>query len=78
MAGLENHFNERAELPEKDAKNFTDYLVENAADHARHKRSKKIMKSLIPDDTPLRVSKTPYFISMHDELSKNMVEENPR
>lgn len=78
MAGLENHFNENAELPAEDAKKLTDYLVENAADHDDYKRSRRIMKSLNPDDTPLRVSKTPYFISKHGELSKNMVEDNPQ
>ncbi|MEJ2095303.1 MAG: cytochrome C, partial [Gammaproteobacteria bacterium] len=78
MAGLGNHFGESAELPAEDAKNLTDYLVKNAADHANYKRSKKIMKSLRSGDTPLRVSETPYFIKKHDGLSRKMVQDNPK
>jgi len=77
MAGLEDHFGENAELPAEDAKTLTDHLVKNAADHANYKRSKKIMKSLRPGDAPLRVSKTPYFIKEHNELSRKMVQDNP-
>lgn len=78
MAGLEDHFGENAELPLEDAKSLTDYLVKNAADHANYKRSKKIMKSLPPGDAPLRVSETPYFIKEHNELSRKMVQDNPK
>lgn len=78
MVGLENHFDESAELPPEDIKRLTDYLVKNAADHANYKRSKKIMKSLRPDEAPLRVSKTPYFINKHNELSRKMVQDNPK
>ena len=78
MAGLENHFDENAELSAEDAKVLTDYLVKNAADHANYKRSKKIMKSLRPDDAPLRAIETPYFIKKHNELSRKMVQDNPK
>jgi len=77
MAGLDDHFGENAELPAEDTRIFSDYLVKNAADHANYKRSIKIMKSLRPGDTPLRVSETPYFITKHDELSRKMVQDNP-
>ncbi len=77
MAGLEDHFGENAELPAKDAKTLTDYLVKNAADHANYKRSKKIMKTLSPGIAPLRASETPYFIKKHNELSRKMVQDNP-
>ncbi|MCU7805749.1 MAG: diheme cytochrome c [Candidatus Thiodiazotropha sp. (ex Lucinoma borealis)] len=77
MAGLEDHFGENAELPAEDAKGLTDYLVNNAADHANYKRSKKIMNSLHPNEAPIWVSKTPYFIEKHNELSRNMVQDNP-
>mgnify|MGYP002713009309 CR=1 FL=1 len=78
MAGLENHFEENAELPAEDVKSLTGYLVKNAADHANYKRSKKIMNSLRPDEAPLRVSETPYFIEKHRELSRGMVQDNPK
>jgi Dihaem cytochrome c len=78
MTGLEDHFAENAELPLEDANSITDYLIKNAADHANYKRSKKIMKSLHPNQLPLRVSKTPYFIKKHNELSRKMVQDNPK
>jgi hypothetical protein len=77
MSGLENHFGENAELLPDDTKNITDYLLENAADHANYKRSKRIMDSLRANDAPLRISKTPYFIHKHNELSHAMVQDNP-
>ncbi|MEJ2693645.1 MAG: diheme cytochrome c [Candidatus Thiodiazotropha sp.] len=77
MAGLEQHFGENAELPAEDAKSLTDYLVNNAADLANYRRSKKIMRSLSPADAPLRASETPYFIRKHDQLSLKMVQNNP-
>lgn len=78
MAGLENHFEENAELPSEDVKSITDYLLKNSADHANYKRSKRIMNSLRADDAPLRISETPYFIRKHDELSRKMVQDNPK
>lgn len=77
MARLEDHFGENAELPAEDAKGITDYLVENAADHADYRRSKKIMNSLRPDEAPIWISKTPYFIKKHNELKREMVLDNP-
>lgn len=78
MAGLENHFGESAELPLGDVQSITGYLVKNAADDANYRRSRKIMKSLLPGDAPIRVSETPYFVKKHNELSSKMVQENPK
>jgi hypothetical protein len=77
MTGLEDHFGENAELPGEDTKTLTDYMIKNAADHANYKRSKKIMRSLHPDEAPIRVSETPYFIAKHKQLSRNKVQGNP-
>ncbi|MFC1684079.1 diheme cytochrome c [Pseudomonadota bacterium] len=77
MATLEDHFGENAELPTEDADSLTAYLVKNAADRSNHKRSVKIMNSIRSGDAPLRISETPYFIKKHDELSRNMVQDNP-
>lgn len=78
MSGLEDHFGENAELPPEDVKNITDYMLKNAADHADYKRSKRIMSSLRADGAPLRISETPYFIEKHNELSRAMVQDNPK
>ena len=78
MFGLDNHFGENAELPAEEVKRLISYLAKNAADHANYKRSKKIMKSLRPDVTPMRASETPYLIKKHNELSRKMVQDNPK
>jgi hypothetical protein len=78
MFGLNNHFGDNAELPAEEVTRLISYLTTNAADHANYKRSKKIMGSLRPDTMPLRASKTPYFIKEHNELSRKMVQDNPK
>lgn len=77
MAGLDHHFNENAELSAEDNKKLTAYLVNNAADHADFNRSKKIMNSLRNNETPLRITQTPYIIDKHDELSLASIKSNP-
>ncbi len=78
MGGLEDHFGENAELPGDDAAAIEAYLVDNAADRSDYKRSRKIMKYMQPGETPLRISKTAYFLKEHDELPRRMVEDNPQ
>ena len=78
MFGLENHFGENAELPAEEITRLISYLTTNAADHANYKRSKKIMKTLPLGDTPLRASETPYFIKKHNQLSRKVVQDNPK
>ena len=77
MGDLENHFDENAELDKDTQAELTIYLVENAADHANYKRSKRIMGSLGKNDIPLRVTETPYFIRKHDEIPKRFLQDNP-
>lgn len=78
MTGLDNHFGENAELPVEDGNMILGYLLNNAADNSRYKRSVKIMRTLSLRDAPLRVSETPYFLKKHDELTPNMVKNNPQ
>ncbi len=77
MGGLSDHFGENAELPAEDVTAIETYLITNAADKSNYKRSKKIMKYMSPTDAPLRISETRYFLKEHDELSRNMVQNNP-
>lgn len=78
MGDLENHFDENAELDKETQVILTKYLVGNAADDADYKRSKRIMNSLSKNDTPLRITETPYFIRKHDEIPKRLVQDNPK
>ncbi len=76
MDGLANHFDENAELPIDELNTLRSFLLENAADHADYKRSRKIMKSLHPDTIHLRATDTPYLKRKHRKLSSKMVTEN--
>ena len=78
MANLENHFDENAELDKETQTELTSYLVKNAADHADYKRSQGIMGSLNKNDTPLRITETPYFIRKHDEIPRKVLQNNPK
>mgnify|MGYP003572087236 FL=1 len=78
MANLEEHFGENAELETEEQTALTDYLVKNAAEFSKHKRSVKIMRSLSTDKTPLRITEIPYMVRKHDDLSSKMVADNPK
>lgn len=78
MDSLDDHFGENAELPQEDLETLKVYLVKNSAETSNHKRSQRILGSIEPSETPLRVSETRYFIKKHDELSRNMVQDNPK
>ena len=77
MANLANHFGENAELEMAERQALTNYLVHNAADDSKYKRSVKIMRSLSKDQTPLSITKIPYMVQKHDKLLPEMVVGNP-
>ncbi len=78
MTTLDDHFGDNAELDKTSQEQLTQYLVDNAADHANYKRSQSMMRSLTDRDAPLRISKTRYFVRKHDEISTRYVEKNPK
>jgi mono/diheme cytochrome c family protein len=78
MAGLDDHFGDNAELDPDTAATITKYLVENAADRVDYRRSAKINRSIGKNETPLRISETPYFKAKHDEIPARMVTGNPK
>ncbi len=78
MAGLDDHFGENAELDVSMQKTLTEYLMNNAAEHSSYKRSRKILSSIASGDTPLRITDTRYFKRKHHELSRPMVQGNPK
>lgn len=78
MGGLEDHFDENAELEAVDRQKLTTYLTENAADVSNYKRSRRIASSLNASDAPLRVSGIKYFRRKHDGLPPRMVKGNSK
>ncbi|MDQ7072596.1 MAG: diheme cytochrome c [Gammaproteobacteria bacterium] len=77
MSGLDDHFGDNAELMPEDYTVIIKYLTKNSAEFSDHKRSRRINNSLAKDDTPLRITDTPYFKRKHRELSLSQITNNP-
>lgn len=69
MGSLEDHFGENAELPAADVTMLTDYLATHAGDHSDFRRARKLMRSIPAGETPLRITKIPYFVREHREVA---------
>ncbi len=76
MDSLEDHFGDNAELDAETHKALTVYLLSNSAEHGGYKVSGKILNSIARNETPLAISKTPYFIHKHREVPAKMVTGN--
>ena len=77
MTTLDEHFGDNAELETDVQQALTTYLAKNAADLSSDQFSKKLIRRLSKDKTPLRITEMPYFVHEHDDLSKKMVSGNP-
>ncbi len=75
---LEDHFGDNAELDEDVRREIEVFLVSNAADDARSKRSKKIMSSLRDDLAPMRITKVPFIVSRHEEIPDRLIAGNDK
>lgn len=72
MGGLDKHFGENASVDAKIVREITQFLVANSADLSGNRRSTKILQSIPPDSTPLRITETNYFIRKHDGISASV------
>lgn len=68
MTSLEDHFGQNAEVEEATQQELTRYLLENAAETGSHRRSRKVLRGVPAERTPLRISTLPYIWRKHDEL----------
>lgn len=68
MAGLDKHFGVNAGLDDVSAKEITEFLVGQSADHAQTRRAQSITRSIAPNATPLRITETTFFKREHDEV----------
>lgn len=78
MTGLDSHFNDNAEVDNEDYKIIQDFLVTNSADKSNYRRSRKIMRSLDKNETPIRISELPYIKKEHDEIPDKMIRYNKK
>jgi len=78
MATLDDHFGEDAELDSATAKKIGDYLQESAADVHPTRFSRSLLRSIDNHTTPLRISRTRFFLHVHHEIPSKMVKGNPK
>jgi len=78
MTNLAQHFGDNAELDAPTRQSITQYLTTHAADKVNYRISKKFLRSLSSNQSPLRISKLPYFMKEHREMPKKMVKGNPQ
>lgn len=78
MGNLSDHFCESAELAPETLKTLTDYLVANAGDRVRTRRSLKLTRSIPPGEAPLRITEVPYFVQKHEEVPARLIRDNPK
>jgi hypothetical protein len=76
-AALEKHFGENIEMKDALRQQLLDYAAANAADHSMAKRSRKLVASLA-GASPERITETPYIKRKHQDLPKNLVQDNPK
>ncbi|WP_303906861.1 diheme cytochrome c [Thiohalomonas denitrificans] len=77
MDGLADHFGDNAELPPDMHQELLAYLVANSAEKSDAKRSRRFNRSIAPDERPISIVETRYFIAKHDEVPRRLVEDNP-
>lgn len=76
MLGLEDHFDDNAELNKEEQMLITQYLLNNSADKSRNRRSQKFNRSINSHNVPVRITDTPYFRHEHHEIPIRMVTAN--
>lgn len=78
MGKLDEHFGENVELDDAVRARLTRYLVSHAADVQPNRMSRRVLRSLRPDETPLRISELAFIRHEHREIPRRMLEGNPK
>lgn len=78
MGTLDQHFGENAELDQTTRDKITAYLTSEAADVRQNRKSQKILRSVSPDEVPVRISTLRYITHKHDEIPKRFIEGNAK
>lgn len=78
MGGLADHFGDNAELAPETQASITEYLLANAAEHARSRRADKFLRSIAANEAPIRITETRYFVRKHEKIPERMVSGNPQ
>ncbi|MCW8963029.1 MAG: diheme cytochrome c [Gammaproteobacteria bacterium] len=78
MGGLADHFGDNAELDEQMTQQISNFLISNAADKSRYRRSRQMTAAIHPSTglAPMRISENPYFKHEHDEISVRVIKQS--
>ncbi|MBC8258691.1 MAG: cytochrome b/b6 domain-containing protein [SAR324 cluster bacterium] len=72
MSDLENHFGEDAWLDAETTQAILDYLGKNDAEHFQSEASFNLMENVADNELPLRITKIPYWLMKHEEISEQI------
>ena len=75
MGNLEDHFGVDATVEERERRLLTEYLKERSGDRRGAGELGEFAQSVPPNETPLRISETPYFKKEHREIPKRLVKQ---
>lgn len=75
---LGQHFGEDASLDAATLRQLRRYLQDNSADAVNSHRSRRLLRSLPANRTPLRISELPYIRHKHDEIPARYISGNPQ
>jgi cytochrome c553 len=77
LGNLSSHFGDNAELPAAELNVIRNYLLNNAAGRVPNRISDRLINSIGPGQTPIRISEIPYFVREHRELPADAVAGDP-
>ena len=72
MDGLSSHFGEDASLPKDIQSNISNYLMAMSADSLTNDEGRVFMRGISSDQTPLRITDTPIWGRIHDEINPDV------
>ena len=70
MGSLDNHFGENASLDPATRADILKYLEANAADSGTSQTGRRVMQRVDPQDVPVRITETRWFVRKHDEVPR--------
>ncbi len=70
MGGLDRHFGENASLDPATQADILRFLEANAADAGSSRMGSRVMQGLRPNEAPLRITETRWFVRKHDEVAR--------
>jgi hypothetical protein len=75
--GLQQHFGGNIEFVDSSVENgIRAFLLENSAETYRHEDARKILRSIPQNETPIRISQTPYFYHQHGNIPMRFIKQD--